>query len=41
MAEENENKNLNQKNQFEPYIKSTQRMAEVTLQAVILGVSTG
>ncbi len=38
MAEENESKNLNQKKQFEPYVKPTQRMAEVTLQAVILGI---
>jgi putative OPT family oligopeptide transporter len=38
MAENNEAKNLNQKNQFEPYVKPTQKMAEVTLQAIILGV---
>jgi putative OPT family oligopeptide transporter len=38
MAEKNESKNLNQKNQFEPYVKPTQQMAEVTLQAIILGV---
>jgi putative OPT family oligopeptide transporter len=36
MAEKN--KSPNQKNQFEPYIKPTQPMAEVTLRAVILGV---
>jgi len=38
MAEEKESKNLNQKDQFEPYVKPTQRMAEVTVQAVILGI---
>ncbi|MFQ6003799.1 MAG: OPT family oligopeptide transporter, partial [Candidatus Zixiibacteriota bacterium] len=38
MAEKNEDKNLNQRNQFEPYVKPTQRMAEVTLQAIILGI---
>jgi putative OPT family oligopeptide transporter len=38
MPEKKESENTNQKNQFEPYIKPTQPMAEVTLQAVILGI---